>query len=443
MNIAELKQQQRQGNSNVPAKPPRTIIDFLQGDKKIERAIAAVAGTYFTPDRFLRLAVNAIKKTPLLAQCDSNTVLGAFMTSAALGLEPNTVLQQAFLIPYKKRQKVDGQWIEVYECNFQIGARGFVTLAHRSPHVSTLKAEGIHEGDHFEHMEGSKSFLEYKKALRDRGDLIGAFCFTKMADGNEQATVLPLDEVYKIRARSETYIHLLRQLNEAISSNDQKEIDKAQRKFDETPWVMWQDDMAAKSAIKKHCKQLPISPGDALSVAAQIDSDDGRTIDMAAMTDPDAVKAVMKDGVDAAADLGADSGEAFGVRDHLLQDDPSPTLNTMTTRAAQAETVEVRQPAAQPQQQTLNVDERTPVEKLKHRLGSLNDLEMLDIEADLINSITADPGEQADLRNVYKARRAALTGDDPAARPSAPPPSTEQTVPPATRTRQRQAMSID
>lgn len=338
-NLAEMKQrnQQQQPGTEL-ARKEKTIFDFLSGDTKIEKAIAAVAGQHFTPDRFLRLAVNSVKKTPLLMQCDTQSVLGAFMTAAALGLEPNTVLQQAFLIPYKKRKLIDGKWDDAYECNFQIGARGFVTLAHRSPEIATLQSEAIHECDLFEHMLGTESFLKYKKRLKDRGGLVGSFCFTKMADGYEMATVLPYDEIIKIRGRSETFSALSRVLAEASS---EKEIATAKKKFDETPWVMWEDDMASKSATKKHAKQLPLSQGDAMSVAAQLDGDDGRTIDMASMTDPDRVRAVMKDGVDAA-DVGASgSNEAYGLRPNAaLPDDASPIVTPIATRRQQAQTVE-------------------------------------------------------------------------------------------------------
>jgi phage RecT family recombinase len=402
--LAEMKTQQANSGTAV-AKKEKTIFDFLSGDPKIERAIQAVAGTYFTPDRFLRLAVNAVKKTPALALCDSSSVLGSFMTSAALGLEPNTVLQQAFLIPYKKRQLVNGQWVDVYECNFQIGARGFVTLAHRSPHIATLESEAIHKGDHFKHMKGSKSFLEYEKALADRGDLIGAFCFTKMADGNEMATVLPFDEIIKIRGRSETYGALSRALIDAQNGTDQKALEKALKKHAETPWVMWEDDMAAKSATKKHAKQLPISPGDALSVAAQLDGDDGRTIDMANMMDPDRVRAVMKEGVEAA-DTGGTGNETFSFRGatHTAE---TVEPNSVTERADAATAGQSQAGTPQPGQP----DDRTEVEKLRHRLSTLKDLDMLDAEADLIKEVTSDPGEQADLTNAYKARRAALNGE--------------------------------
>lgn len=417
--LAQMKQQhQQQQGGDIARKSDKdkSLMEFLSGDSKIEKAIAAVAGKFFTPDRFLRLAINAVKKTPLLMYCDPHSVLGAFMTSAALGLEPNTILQQAFLIPYRKRARKGNDWVDVYECNFQIGARGFVTLAHRSPHIATLQSEAIHENDLFEHMQGTETFLKYKKSLKERGALIGAFCFTKMADGNEMATVLPLDEVHKIRGKSETYNALLNAFTEAMNGNDGKATEKARKKLDETPWVMWEDDMAAKSATKKHSKQLPLAPGDAFAVAAQIDADDGKTIDMSMMTDPDLVRAVMSEGVDAA-DAGGTGGEAFGAAASMLEDHPSPTLNTMTTRARQAETVEAMPTAHAPSPQMQNAgDERSMVDKLKSRLRMLTDIDMLDAEADLINDVDAMPQDKDELREIYHARRAdLLDGGKPAA----------------------------
>lgn len=285
--VADIKA----GTASAPSR--RTIFDLLD-DPRMQKAITAVAGQFFTADRFLRLAINAVRKTPKLAQCDPQSVLGAFMAAAALGLEPNTVQQQAFLIPYDKRGKLpNGQWGVVgTECQFQIGYRGFITLAHRSPHIDSIQAEAIHEGDLFDHMMGSESFLKYRKALRERGDLIGSFCHTKLASGVELATVLPLEEIHKIRGRSETYNALVRSIDNA---RDQKEKNKAVQKLEETPWVMWEDDMAAKSAIKKHAKQLPLTPGDAIAAATELD-DDSRTIDMAAMADPDVARGVVQDG---------------------------------------------------------------------------------------------------------------------------------------------------
>lgn len=273
-------------------KEQRTILHLLQ-DPRIGAGLAAVAGKYMTKERLLRLCINAVKKTPRLMDCDPQTVLGAMMTSCALGLEPNTVQQQAFLIPYKKSQKIGNEWVETYDCQFQIGARGYVTLAYRSEHIQSLDAAAIHDGDVFEHLRGSNAFLKYATALRDRGPLLGAFSYVKLASGGESSLVLPLDEILKIRSKSETYRSLVKRVETA---RDERERQRAVTNLAETPWVMWEDDMATKSAIKKHAKNLPIAAGDSFAVAAGIDEQgETGTLDLGAMVDPDRARAAMAD----------------------------------------------------------------------------------------------------------------------------------------------------
>jgi recombination protein RecT len=395
--LADLK-----NNGNAVAKKPKTIFDFLTDDK-VKTAIGAVAGKIMTPDRFLRLAINAIKRTPRLMECDPQTVLGAFMTSAALGLEPNTVLQQAFLIPYKKKTKRGNDWIETYECQFQIGYRGFVTLAHRSPHVLTIEAEAIHEGDHFKHMKGSRSFLEYEKALKGRGELIGAFAFSKLEDNAEAATILTLDELHKIRDRSETYQSLLRGIEKQGMSD--WEAKKAAGKLNDTPWVLWEDDMAAKSAIKKHAKQLPLNPGDAMTAAVALDAerDDGRTIDMAEMADVDKLRSVIQDG-----EVPPDDAPA------AIEQQEGNFMDMPTTSQRESEPIVVRGFEEQPTQAARNVEPPVDAEKNKliNAMRDAKDQDTLDAHADLISNLPAS--DQAEATKVYReCTRALASGDAP------------------------------
>lgn len=268
----------------------KTIFDYLD-EPRVQQGLSVVAGKFLDAPRMLKLCINAVKKTPELLKCDPLTVLGAMMTSTALGLEPNTIQQQAFLLPYKRRAKVGNQWTTVVDCQFQVGYRGFITMAYRSPRVKALRADAIHENDLFEHMVGTENFLRFAKTLKDRGELIGSFCHVQLADGFEVACVLPLDEIHKIRSKSQTYETLL--LNVEQAENDKDRAYQA-KKLADTPWVLWEDDMATKSAIKKIAKHLPIASSDLLMAAGAIDSssDIGR-LDLKTMVDPDAVRAVM------------------------------------------------------------------------------------------------------------------------------------------------------
>ena len=90
-------------------KPQQGILTMLE-NPRVAKGMAAVAGKFLSPDKMLRLCINAVHKTPDLMRCDPKTVLGAMMASAALDLEPNTVQQQAFLIPYARNKKVGDEW---------------------------------------------------------------------------------------------------------------------------------------------------------------------------------------------------------------------------------------------------------------------------------------------------------------------------------------------
>jgi len=385
--------QLKEAVSGAVATRQKSIFDYLH-DPKVEQGIAAVAGKFLTADRFLRLAVNAVRKTPLLASCEPASVLGAFMASAALGLEPNTIQQQAFLIPYKRNVKVGREWVKVVECQFQVGYRGFVTLAHRSPYIMSIQAEAIHEHDLFEHMMGSDSFLKYRKALKDRGALLGAYCLTKLDSGIELATVLPLDEIYKIRSKSETFNALTR--NVTMAENE-KERQRAEKSLSETPWVMWEDDMAAKSAIKKHAKQLPLNPGDTLAAATAIDSSaEARTVDMAEMADPDVARAVVQDGFDPPA----------------LEDDPSDVANFNFPPEKEREPVaarEERNAAPRARTQARPPEDNTPAaptyDQVAADLRCAKNLDALQVAADQIRDVH-DEIERSDLQHIYRQRQA-------------------------------------
>lgn len=318
--IQGLKDTQTHGTQVAGAK--RTIMDLL-ADPQVKAGMEAVATQYLRPEKMLRLAINAVMKTPKLADCDPKTLLGALMTAQALGLEPNTVRGEAWLIPYKKSRRRGEQWVEYYECQFQIGYLGYVALMLRCPEMLSVDAEAIRVGDKFSHMKGSRSFLEYEKALSSRGELLGAYCYTRTKDGGEQATVLPLDEIVKIRGRSETYRALLRRVDTA---RGEKEKTKAERKLADTPWVLWIDDMAAKSAVKKHRKRVRLAGDGLLHLASEVDdaTEAGR-IDLGKLADPKLMQAMVEDGL-----------PAPEVDDDYDDDEPPPDNLTDGGRVAQS-----------------------------------------------------------------------------------------------------------
>lgn len=114
-------------NNKVKLTKSMSIADMVKAmEPEIKRALPSV----ITPERFTRMALSALNITPKLSQCSQMSFLGALMNAAQLGLEPNTPLGQAYLIPYKNKGKLD--------CQFQIGYKGLLDLVYRNPDIQTV-----------------------------------------------------------------------------------------------------------------------------------------------------------------------------------------------------------------------------------------------------------------------------------------------------------------
>lgn len=106
---ALAKKAEAQLNTNNPQKNLRQMIQAMQ--PQIEKALPSV----ITPERFTRMVLTAVSTNPELANCTQESFLGAMMSAAQLGLEPNTPLGQAYIIPfYNGKHKVK-------EAQMQIG----------------------------------------------------------------------------------------------------------------------------------------------------------------------------------------------------------------------------------------------------------------------------------------------------------------------------------
>lgn len=112
----------------------KTLKDYV---KQYENQFAKALPKVITPERFTRIALTALTQTPKLQDCSPSSFMGALLTAAQLGLEPNTPLGQAYLIPYGSR------------CQFQIGYKGMMDLAHRSGEVKNIDAHIVYANDEF------------------------------------------------------------------------------------------------------------------------------------------------------------------------------------------------------------------------------------------------------------------------------------------------------
>ena len=101
---------------NTQSKPATSKQDTVRGLlMSMKGEIQNALPSYLPVDKFVRTALTAINSNPKLASCTQQSLLAAIMNSAQLGLEFNTPLGEAYLIPY-------GSTV-----NFQIGYKGLLT----------------------------------------------------------------------------------------------------------------------------------------------------------------------------------------------------------------------------------------------------------------------------------------------------------------------------
>ena len=224
--MANMENAIQKSTSNAPAKngEKKTITDLIKiMEPEIKKALPSV----LTPERFTRMVLSALSTNPKLGACTPKSFLGAMMTAAQLGVEPNTPLGQAYLIPYRNHG--------TDEVQFQLGYKGMLDLAYRSGDVSTVQAHTVCENDRFEYALGLDPKLEHVPARTNRGNPIYYYAVIRMKDGGFCFSVMSKEEV---EAHAKKY-------SQAYSSSY-------------SPWKTNFDEMAKKTVLKKALKYAPM-----------------------------------------------------------------------------------------------------------------------------------------------------------------------------------------
>lgn len=204
------------------ATKPKTMQQYV---KSMEAEIAKALPSVITPERFSRIVLTALSSNPKLQECTPQSFLGAMMTAAQLGVEPNTALGQAYLIPFKNKG--------VMECQFQLGYKGLIDLAYRSGEVSNIQAQEVYENDVFEFEYGLEPKLRHVPAKKDRGDVICYYALFRMKDGGYNFGVMSVDDA-------------------------RKHGQKYSKSYSFGPWQNNFDEMAKKTVLKKVLKYAPL-----------------------------------------------------------------------------------------------------------------------------------------------------------------------------------------
>lgn len=222
---AELEKRAVSQNAPVKLTKNMSVIDMIRAlEPEVRRALPSV----LTPERFTRMALSAINNTPDLGLCTPMSFISALMTAAQLGLEPNTPLGQAYLIPYKNKG--------VLECQFQIGYKGVLDLAYRTGQMQMIQAHAVRAYDDFEYQYGLEPKLIHRPDTDDRGEITFVYAVFRLCNGG-----------YGFEVSSKT----------DMDAFAEKYSRAAGSRF--SPWNTNWEEMAKKTVIKRMLKYAPVS----------------------------------------------------------------------------------------------------------------------------------------------------------------------------------------
>ena len=221
--IAELRKQatlpaKQMGGGNVAA--------FFEANKG---SIASVLPKHVSPERLMKVALHAIRTTPALQECTTKSLFGAVVQASQLGLEPNTILGHAYLVPFKNRKTgtTDVQLIAGY--------KGLIDLARRSGQIESIAAHAVHEHDEFEFSYGLEESLVHRPNMHgNRGSIIAFYAVAKLKGGCHAFEVMSKADVDTVMRSTQS---------------------KGQ-------WGPWKDnytEMGRKTVIRRLAKFLPLS----------------------------------------------------------------------------------------------------------------------------------------------------------------------------------------
>ncbi|MFT9495925.1 recombinase RecT [Anaerosolibacter sp.] len=221
------------GKNEIEEKKPKTLAQFIESMKpELQKALPK----HLTADRIARIALTALRTNEKLAGCDPMSFVAALMQSAQAGLEPNTALGEAYLIPYGK------------EVQFQMGYKGLISLAHRSGEYQTIYAMEVYANDEFHYEYGLDPKLKHIPADEPEGEPVYYYAVYKLKNGGSGFTVWSKDKIIK---HSQKY-------------------SQAVKKGYSSPWKTDFDAMAKKTVLKDVLKYAPKS----IEFARQVSMDE-------------------------------------------------------------------------------------------------------------------------------------------------------------------------
>lgn len=209
-------------SNEITTDKPRDLKSII-ASPAMQQQFAAALPKHLSPERFGRIAITALSRTPKLKECTQESFFKCLLDLSSMGIEPDG--RRAYLIPYNNRRA------NTVECQLIVSYMGLIELIRRSGDVVSIRSETVCENDDFSWTDGQVSHsVNWRKS---RGEVQAVYAEAVMKSGEKQTAVMTREEVEGIRKRSK-------------SAND-------------GPWVTDWAEMAKKTVVRRLSKMLPLS----------------------------------------------------------------------------------------------------------------------------------------------------------------------------------------
>lgn len=183
------------------------------------------------PDKFMALALTAVRKNPKLQRCTQQSFFNAILDAAHDGLMPDG--KEGAIIPYGEDEDGRGKseiakWMPMIH--------GIRKLVQRSGKLTDWKGEIVHKGDKFQISKGDNPQIYHEPSLTGgaKRPILGCYSIARYPDGTLSREWMNIDEIEEIRSKS---------------------------KAKKGPWSdpVFYPQMCLKTVMRRHAKQLPMS----------------------------------------------------------------------------------------------------------------------------------------------------------------------------------------
>lgn len=197
------------------------ITEVRQQLSRMAPEIQKVLPEHVTTERFERVTLTALQRSPDLLSCDRKSLFESVMQCAADGLQPDG--REAALTKFGNKVA------------YMPMVAGILKKIRQSGDLATITAHVVYESDTFDYwIDDEGEHLKHRpEMLGDPGATKAVYAMARTTDGSVYIEVLRMSDIDRIR--------------------------KASRSGGSGPWADWWDQMAKKSAIRRLAKRLPMS----------------------------------------------------------------------------------------------------------------------------------------------------------------------------------------